>query len=77
MSEQFVYPQVADLQPQVADLQPQVIFQHDGAPPHWSRMFRIPSQNLSQIPGLDAADQFAGHHIRQTSLHWTSSSGDM
>ena len=29
MLEQFVYPQVADLQPQV-------IFQQDGAPPHWS-----------------------------------------
>ncbi|PSN42937.1 hypothetical protein C0J52_18796 [Blattella germanica] len=24
----------------------------------------------SQLVGLDATDQFAGHHVRQTSLHW-------
>jgi hypothetical protein len=31
--EQFVVPQVEDLQPTV-------IFQHDGAPPHWGRIVR-------------------------------------
>jgi hypothetical protein len=34
--------------PQVEDLQPTVIFQQDGAPPRWSLIVRIPGQNVSQ-----------------------------
>ena len=61
MLEEFLYPQVADLQPQV-------IFQQDGAPPHWS----LDVQNFPQriLPrSLDWMQQtnllattFARHH---------------
>ena len=56
MLEQFVYPQVVALQPNV-------IFQQDGAPPHWSMDVRGPSMQNFLIDGLDVTDLYVGHHV--------------
>ena len=54
--------------PQLIGFQPTIIFQQDGAPPHWGlHVHEFLNENFSnQWIGRDG--QFHGHHVHQTSL---------
>jgi hypothetical protein len=68
MLEQFVYPQVADLQLNI-------IYQQDGAPPNWSLHVRETLTRTFPIVGLGGTDQSLGPRVRRISLRWISFSG--
>jgi hypothetical protein len=63
--------------PQLERLQPTIIFQQDGAPPHWGQAVASFSAKHFQTGGLEEEEQFSGHHVLPISLPWASSYGDM
>ena len=63
--------------PQLEQYQPQVIFQQDGAPPHWGLEVRqLLNQNF-QIGGLNVMAPFHGRHVLLILHGWIFSCGAM
>ena len=59
--------------PQLIGIQPTIIFQQDGAPPHWGlHVHEFLNYKLFSTDGLEGMGQFHGHHVHQRPLPWTS-----
>ena len=58
--------------PQLIAFQPTIIFQQDGAPPHWGLHVREFFNETFPNQWIGRDGPFYGHHVHQTSLPWTS-----